>query len=111
MGGTKFMMTDTALGTFGKSSTQQAQELEQALRNFVAAAEPMASSFQGAGRAAFDNFHAHGTEIAADLGKRLVAAIDGIGQMDTSFKTGDTNVAEGMSKGLGSSTYSGTSSH
>ncbi len=88
MGG-RFDMGSTTLQTLLGDSSGQHQDLGALIRQLVMAVEPLEGKFNGAGKAAFDNFKAHSDEVAASLNNALASILGGQKGMDTAFVSGE----------------------
>ena len=83
------------LSTMTKQTASSNEDLGALIRALAEAGEPIRNSFQGRGRALFDQFHAHAAEDGATLNKLLASIADGVGGMDSSYfdfdqQAGDT---------------------
>ena len=90
----KFDMGATTLSTLTQQTQGSSDDLGVLIRQLVAAAQPLEGKFNGTGRAVFDSFKARTDEITAELNASLGAIIGGQSGMDTSFVTGDTEMAD-----------------
>ncbi|MGL4744812.1 MAG: hypothetical protein ACRCXL_10560 [Dermatophilaceae bacterium] len=89
MPGDRYTMEATALSRHADSIEAAHTELISLLRTFEASAEPLAGTFSGQGKAAFDLFKADTDQIAADLGISLTSVQEGTRAQDLAFTTGD----------------------
>lgn len=103
----KFAMGASTLSTLTKQTSTATQDLGSLVKQLADAGAPLEGKFNGAGRAAFDNFKAHSDEIAAELNAALAAVLRGIGGMDTAFATGDSEMADGTKALDGAANYDG----
>ncbi len=103
----KFDMGNQTLSQLTKETDGSHQDLGSLVRRLVAAAEPMEKDFNGAGRAAFDQFKLHTDEIANDLNSSLAGIVGGQAGMDHAFQTGDTESADNASQAMGSANFDG----
>jgi len=101
----KFDMGAQTLGMLAKQTRGASDDLGSLIRQLIAATEPLEGKFNGAGRAAFDNFKAHADEITADLNSSLAAILGGQVGMDTSFHTGDQGMADNAAQSQGSANF------
>jgi uncharacterized protein YukE len=90
----KFDMGLTTLSTLVKNTQGSSDDLGTLIRQLIQASQPLEGRFNGAGRAAFDNFKANADEITADLNRSLSAILGGQSGMDTSFSQGDTEMVD-----------------
>ena len=90
----KFDMGAMTLSTLSKQTGSSSEDLGELIRKLIEAATPLEGKFNGAGRAAFDNFKNRSDEVTAELNTALVAILGGQTGMDKSFVTGDSDMAE-----------------
>ncbi|MBH5336307.1 hypothetical protein IHE55_16600 [Streptomyces pactum] len=90
----KFDMGSTALSTLTSQTSGSSNDLGVLIRQLIAAAEPLEGRFNGAGKAAFDEFKANADEITAALNGSLQQILGGQSGMDTAFGSGDQESAE-----------------
>lgn len=90
----KFAMGSSTLTTLTKTTSTAGDDLSSLVKQLGQAAEPLEGRFQGAGRAAFDNFKGRTDEIAAELKGALNAVLMGVSGMDKSFIEGDQSIAD-----------------
>lgn len=90
----KFAMGAQTLTNLTKQTSTSSADLGTLVRALGTAGEPLASKFNGAGRAAFDAFHSRTDEIALELNRALEAVLRGISGMDRSFQEGDHEMAD-----------------
>ncbi|WP_341941948.1 hypothetical protein [Microbacterium sp. LWH10-1.2] len=64
------------------------------MKQLAQAGEPLEGKFNGAGRAAFDQFKAQSDQISVELNAALAAVLGGISGMDIAFKEGDSDMFE-----------------
>lgn len=103
----KFDMGNTALGTLTKSTEGSHQDLGTLVTSLVTAVEPLEGKFNGAGRAAFDQFKGSTDQIAADLNGSLAAILQGQDGMNTAFQTGDIEASDNASAAQGKANFDG----
>lgn len=103
----KFDMGNQTLSQLTKETDGSHQDLGALVRRLVAAAEPMEKDFNGAGRAAFDQFKVRTDEISNDLNSALAAIVGGQSGMDAAFQTGDTEAADNAAQAMGSANFDG----
>jgi uncharacterized protein YukE len=101
----KFDMGSQTLTTLTKQTRGASDDLGSLIRQLIAAAEPLEGKFNGAGRAAFDNFKVHADEITSELNTSLAAILGGQSGMDTSFQTGDQGMADNATQSQGSANF------
>jgi uncharacterized protein YukE len=87
-------MGSDVLGTLTKKTSSSSEDLGSLVRELAEAAEPLQGKFNGAGRGAFDRFHAETDRIAIDLNGALSAVLTGISGMDRAFGEGDEQLRE-----------------
>jgi len=93
----KFDMGSSTLSSLSQATSTASQDLGSYVKRLAQAAEPLEGKFNGAGRAAFDQFKAHTDEIANSLNAALAAVLGGIAGQDKAFGSGDSQIAD-MSK-------------
>ncbi len=103
----KFDMGNQTLSQLTKETDGSHQDLGALVRRLVVAAEPMEQDFNGAGRAAFDQFKVRTDEVSNDLNSALAAIIGGQAGMDQAFQTGDAEAADNASQAMGSANFDG----
>lgn len=101
----KFDMGAQTLGTLTKRTQGASDDLGTLIRQLIAAAEPLEGTFNGSGRAAFDNFKANADQITADLNSSLGQIVGGQGGMNQSFGTGDVEMADNAGSAQGSANF------
>jgi hypothetical protein len=101
----KFAMGADTLAQLGKRTSSASGDLGTQVKALLKAAEPLENRFNGAGRAAFDRFKGESDEVAAELDRALAAVLGGIGGMDTSFGTGDQQMADDATSAMGSVSF------
>jgi hypothetical protein len=82
------------LVTLAQGTQGSRDELGTLIKQLIQAAEPLVGKFNGAGRAAFDNFKAHADQITADLNAGLGSVNTGQIGMEKAFSTGDQTMAD-----------------
>lgn len=90
----KFAMGASTLSTLTKATSGSSDELASLVKQLFAAAEPLEGRFQGAGRAAFDQFKGRVDEISAELKMSLDGVLAGVQSQDRAFTEGDAAMAE-----------------
>lgn len=103
----KFDMGNTTLSTLTKNTDGENQDLGGLVKQLIAAAAPLEGKFNGAGRAAFDQFKARTDEISADLNSSLGKILTGQSGMDTAFQTGDQEASDNATAAQGSANFDG----
>jgi uncharacterized protein YukE len=93
------------LVTLARGTQGSAQELGTLVKQLIAAAEPLAGKFNGAGKAAFDNFKAHADQITADLNAGLGSVNTGQIGMEKAFSTGDQTMADDAQSRMSSANF------
>lgn len=87
-------MGHDTLSTLTQRTQSSTEELKSLIQQLVRAAEPLMGKFDGAGKAAFDDFKSHADQISTDLGKGLVSVNTGQSGMNKAFTTGDNTMAD-----------------
>lgn len=90
----KFAMGSDVLTTLTKKTSTSSEDLGALVRELGTAAEPLEGKFNGAGRAAFDQFKAQTDQISVELNSALAGVLTGISGMETAFSQGDQSMAE-----------------
>lgn len=90
----KFAMGAEVLTQLTKQTSTAGDDLGTLVRELAQAAEPLEGRFNGAGRAAFDQFKANSEQIAVELDQALSGVLSGISGMDRSFLEGDGEIAD-----------------
>ncbi|MEU5050060.1 hypothetical protein [Streptomyces sp. NPDC021096] len=90
----KFDMGQTTLSGLVKKTHGSSGDLAGLVRQLVHAAQPLEGKFNGAGKAAFDQFKAHSDEVGAALNGSLRSILGGQSGMDSSFGQGDQESAD-----------------
>lgn len=103
----KFDMGNATLATLATNTTGSHEDLGALVKQLVAAAEPLEGKFNGAGRAAFDEFKARTDEISNDLNSSLARILEGQVGMDTAFQTGDVESADNVAQAQGQANFDG----
>lgn len=103
----KFDMGSQTLGTLVNQTQGASDDLGTLIQQLIVAAEPLQGNFNGAGRAAFDTFKANADAITAELNASLGAILGGQSGMDISFQTGDAEMADNATTGMGTADFDG----
>jgi uncharacterized protein YukE len=103
--GMKFDMGEQTLSTLQKQTGGSSQDLGGLIKRLIAAAEPLEGRFNGAGRAAFDQFKAHSDEITGQLNGALSSILGGQAGMDKAFGSGDHEHADNARQAMGSANF------
>lgn len=77
-----------------KKTSTSTDDLGALVKQLAQAGEPLEGKFNGAGRAAFDQFKAQSDQISVELNAALNAVLGGIAGMDVAFKEGDNDMFE-----------------
>jgi len=101
----KFAMGADTLAQLGKRTSSASGDLGAQVKALLQAAEPLEGRFNGAGRAAFDRFKAESDQVSAELDQALASVLGGIRGMDTSFGTGDEQMADDATSAMGSVSF------
>lgn len=86
----KFDMGNSTLATLAKGTHGSHTDLGSLVKALVAAVEPLEGKFHGQSRTSFDNFKRRADTVAGELNSSLAAILQGQGDMDTAFQTGDS---------------------
>ena len=103
----KFDMGNQTLSTLTTNTEGSNDDLGTLVQQLVASVEPLEGKFNGAGRAAFDQFKGRTDEISADLNSSLSRIVEGQGGMDTAFQTGDQESMDNSTSAQGSANFDG----
>jgi uncharacterized protein YukE len=103
--GQKFDMGAETLSTLRTRTSGSNDDLGSLVRQLIQAAAPLEGSFNGAGKAKFDEFKARGDEITGDLNRALSAILGGIGGMDMSFREGEQDMATNATGAQGAANF------
>lgn len=98
-------MGSATLGTLAKGTQGSHDDLGSLVKELVRAVEPLEGRFNGRGRVAFDSFKGRTDEVAADLNSSLGKILEGQGQMDLAFHTGDEETGQNASTSEGRSSF------
>ena len=90
----KFAMGADVLTQLTKTTSTSSDDLGALVRQLAEAGAPLEGKFNGAGRAAFDQFKANTDQISAELNAALAAVLAGVAGMDRSFQEGDSEMAD-----------------
>jgi len=83
-----------ALTTMTQQTDSSNQDLGALIVQLAQAGEAVRDSFQGRGRAMFDQFHLHAHEDGRILNKLLASIAEGVGGMDSSYFDFDQQAAD-----------------
>jgi uncharacterized protein YukE len=101
----KFDMGSQVLSNLMSQSRGSSDDLGSLIRQLIAAAQPLEGKFNGAGKAAFDQFKANSDEITAALNGSLGAILGGQSGMETSFSTGDQESADNARSNMAAANF------
>jgi uncharacterized protein YukE len=101
----KFAMGADVLGSLAKKTSTASDDLGATVKQLAAVTEKLEGKVNGATRAAFDNFQAHATDIAAELTMALRGVLAGVSAMDKSFAEGDQEMADQTRQAQGSVSF------
>lgn len=87
-------MGSEVLSQLTKKTSTSNDDLGALVKQLARAGEPLEGKFNGAGRAAFDQFKAQSDQISVELNQALAAVLTGISGMDRSFKEGDSDMSD-----------------
>ncbi|GAA1706060.1 hypothetical protein [Streptomyces yatensis] len=90
----KFDMGSSTLSTLTSQTSGSSDDLGALIRQLVAAAQPLEGRFNGAGKAAFDQFKRNADEITAALNGSLRDILGGQSGMEKAFGSGDVESAD-----------------
>jgi len=90
----KFAMGAETLSNLTKQTSSSNDDLGSQVKLLARAGDAVQQDFQGAGKAAFLDFHARSNEIATGLNQALASVLQGIGGMDSAFITGEQQQAD-----------------
>ncbi|MFC3996261.1 hypothetical protein ACFOVU_10070 [Nocardiopsis sediminis] len=96
---------DQTLTTLAGNTSDSTQDLGTLIQQLIAAAEPLAGKFNGAGKAAFDSFKASSEQITADLNAGLGSINEGQRGMQTAFSSGNQTMAEDARQNMGAANF------
>lgn len=89
MGGMKFAMGAGTLSALTKKTSTSTEDLGALVRELAEAGAPLEGKFNGAARAAFDQFKGRTDVIAVEITSALAGVLSGIAGMDKAFAEGD----------------------
>ena len=92
----KFSMQADTLGTLGKKTSSSHEDLGALVKDLFSAADDLHGKFNGAGKAAFNDFKAHTDDIATELNAALASVLQGVQGQDRAFQQGDDQMADDM---------------
>ncbi|TYB43620.1 hypothetical protein [Actinomadura chibensis] len=95
------------LVTLARNTGDRGEELAALVKELIVAAEPLAGRFNGAGKAAFDNFKAHSDQIIADLKGGLNRVNTGQLGMEKAFASGDQEMADEGRRSMSAANFDG----
>jgi uncharacterized protein YukE len=90
----RFAMGAETLSQLTTATSAASDDLGALVRELLVAAEPLQGRFNGAGRAAFDQFKAHTDEIADELDAALTSVLGGIDGQNVAFVQGEQQMVE-----------------
>ena len=103
----KFDMGNTTLSTLSKGTHGSHTDLGSLVKKLITAVEPLEGKFQGQSRTAVDNFKNRADTVAGDLNTSLAAILQGQGDMDAAFQTGDTEGSDNANRNAGKANFDG----
>ncbi|MGK5637754.1 hypothetical protein ACSNOK_05450 [Streptomyces sp. URMC 126] len=101
----KFDMGQATLSGLVSRTQGSHGDLAQLIQQLIVAAQPLEGKFNGAGRAAFDQFKSHSEQVAAELNGALSAILGGQAGMDTSFGEGDQEHADNARRQMAAANF------
>jgi uncharacterized protein YukE len=101
----KFAMGADTLTQLGKRTSSASGDLGAQVKALLQAAEPLEGRFNGAGRAAFDRFKAESDQVSSELDAALSSVLAGIQGQNTTFITGDEQLADDAAQAQGSVSF------
>ncbi|WP_062517007.1 hypothetical protein [Demequina gelatinilytica] len=90
----KFAMGSETLGQLQTRTQSSGEDLATLVRQLADAAAPLEGKFNGAARAAFDQFKDNTDQIAVELSSALQAVLAGVAGMDRSFKESEADMTD-----------------
>lgn len=92
--GQKFSMGSETLSALTRKTESSGDELAMLVRQLGESAAPLEGKFNGAARAAFDQFKGRTDMVARELSGALSAVLAGVAGMDRAFAEGDAEGAD-----------------
>ncbi|SEF44128.1 hypothetical protein SAMN04489712_10131 [Thermomonospora echinospora] len=93
------------LVNLARNTGDRGEELAGLVKALIVAAEPLSGRFNGAGKAAFDNFKARSDQIIADLKGGLDRVNVGQVGMEQAFATGDQSMADEAGRAMSTADF------
>jgi len=90
----KFAMGAEILSLLTQKTSSAGDDLGALVQKLAAAAEPLENRFNGAGRAAFDQFKVDVDDISVELNTALSSVLGGIAGQNRSFIEGEMAIVE-----------------
>ena len=94
------------LTTMTRQTDSSTQDLAALLQRLAQAGEPIRDSFQGRGRALFDEFHKNAHADGVILNKLLASIAEGVGGMDSSYFDFEQQSADTAQQLMGAAPFS-----
>ncbi|MDB1090324.1 hypothetical protein PJ985_22495 [Streptomyces sp. ACA25] len=101
----KFDMGNQALSSLMKQSQVSNADLDTLIKQLISAAQPLEGKFNGAGKAAFDQFKNSSDEISHSLNSALRAILGGQSGMDQAFGSGEQESADNARQQMGAANF------
>lgn len=98
-------MGNTTLSTLQSKSRGSSDELGTLIQQLLNAAQPLEGKFNGAGKAAFDQFKLNSDDITRMLNSSLGAILGGQSGMDQAFGSGDQESADNARQSLSAANF------
>jgi uncharacterized protein YukE len=103
----KFDMGGATLSALTRGTESSHEDLGALVTDLVRAVEPLHGTFNGAGRAAFDQFKARADAVAAELHGALASILQGQAELDLAFRTGDQESSDHAVQAQGRADFDG----
>jgi uncharacterized protein YukE len=107
----KFDMGAQTLSALSKRTQSSSDDLGMLISQLIRAAEPLDGTFNGAGRAKFDQFKTHADQITTDLNSALSRILGGQGGMNRAFTQGDAEMGDNATGAEGSANFDSARFH
>ena len=101
----KFDMGATTLSSLTRQTQGATEDLGGLIQQLIASVEPIASTFQGNGKARFDAFKANADAITVELNSALAAIVGGQAGMATAFAESDSQMGDNAGTAMASTDF------
>ncbi|UGY93030.1 hypothetical protein [Streptomyces gobiensis] len=101
----KFDMGNQALSTLMKQSRGSSTDLGSLIKQLITAAQPLEGKFNGAGKAAFDQFKTNADGITRSLNGALSSILGGQQGMEAAFGSGEQESADNARQAMGAANF------